>query len=99
MAKNETIFVNIASYRDPELVPTIKDCLEKAKYPERLRFGICWQHNPEDEWDNLDEFKNDSRFRIDDVHFQEAKGVCWARNRTQKLWVKEKYTLQLALKE
>ena len=95
MAKNETIFVNIASYRDPELVPTIKDCLEKAKYPERLRFGICWQHNPEDEWDNLDEFKNDSRFRIDDVHFQEAKGVCWARNRTQKLWVKEKYTLQL----
>lgn len=95
MAKHETIFVNIASYRDPELIPTLRDCLDKAKYPERLRFGICWQHNTEDEWDTLDEFKDDSRFRIDEVDSKDSKGVCWARNRTQKLWVKENYTLQI----
>jgi hypothetical protein len=44
----EKIFIHIASYRDPELIPTIKDCLLKAKYPERLRFGIVWQHSKED---------------------------------------------------
>ncbi len=39
------IFVQIASYRDPELLPTIRDCIDKAKYPENLTFGICWQHD------------------------------------------------------
>ena len=35
------IFVQIASYRDPELVPTIKSMLENAKKPKNLRFGIA----------------------------------------------------------
>lgn len=91
----ETIFVQIASYRDTELLPTIKDCIAKASYPERLRFGICWQHAPEDHWDNLDEFKSDARFRIMDVPWQQSKGLGWARSHTQKLWRGETYTLQL----
>jgi hypothetical protein len=91
----ETIFVQIASYRDTELLPTIKDCIAKATYPDRLRFGICWQHAPEDQWDNLDEFKSDTRFRIMDVPWQQSKGLGWARSHTQKLWRGETYTLQL----
>ena len=91
----ETIFVQIASYRDSELLPTIKDCIAKARYPDRLRFGICWQHAPEDHWDNLDEFKSDPRFRIMDVPWQQSKGLGWARSHTQKLWRGETYTLQL----
>jgi hypothetical protein len=39
------IFIQIASYRDPELTPTIKSCLENAKYPENLVFGICRQYH------------------------------------------------------
>ncbi|EOD3493675.1 GlcNAc-transferase family protein [Cronobacter malonaticus] len=39
------IFVSIASYRDPELIPTIKDMLEMAAYPERLHITVCWQDN------------------------------------------------------
>ena len=54
MAKRDTIFISIASYRDKELLPTIEDCLNQAKYPDRLRFGICWQHSKEDKWDTLD---------------------------------------------
>jgi hypothetical protein len=54
---NDLIFVQIASYRDPELLPTIKNCLDNAKWPKNLRFCIAWQHSNEDEWDNLDEFK------------------------------------------
>lgn len=91
----EKIFIQIASYRDPELLPTIKDCLENAAYPERLSFGIAWQHSLEDEWDSLEEFKTDERFRILDIDFRESEGVCWARNKVQQLYRNEKYTLQL----
>jgi Glycosyltransferase (GlcNAc) len=42
------IFVSIAAYRDPELVPTVRDCLATAAHPDQLRFGICWQHGSED---------------------------------------------------
>jgi hypothetical protein len=89
------IFVQIASYRDPELLPTIKDCLDKAKYPNRLTFGICWQHSQEDTWDSLDEFIKDSRFTIMDVPWNESKGLCWARHHIQKMWNGEDYTLQI----
>jgi hypothetical protein len=90
-----TIFIQIASYRDPELLPTLKDCIDKAKYPENLRFGIAWQHCLEDEWDNLDEYKDDSRFKIIDIDYKDSKGACWARNKIQQEYNDEKYTLQL----
>lgn len=86
------IFVQIASYRDPELVPTIRDCILKAKYPENLTFGICWQR---DESESLEEFINDARFRIIEIPHYESKGLCWARSLIQKKWNGEKYTLQL----
>jgi hypothetical protein len=95
MLNNNKIFIQIASYRDPQLIPTIKDCLEKAKYPENLIFSISWQHSPEDKWDNLDEFKNDERFKIIDIDYKESKGACWGRNKLQQLYDDEQYTLQL----
>lgn len=90
-----TIFVQIASYRDPQLVATLKDMLDKADHPENLRIGIAWQHAKEDDWDNLDEYKTDSRFRIIDINYLDSKGVCWARNAVQQLYENETYTLQL----
>ena len=95
MILRDQIFVQIAAYRDPELIPTIKDCLEKAKYPSRINFAIAWQHSSEDEWDNLEEFKNNQRFQILDIDYKKTFGVCWARSELQKLWNGEKYTLQL----
>ena len=78
-----TIFVQIASFRDPQLNPTIKDMLEKAKYPENLRIGICNQYNSEDDF-NLDEYKDDERFRIDNIIDTDSQGVCWDRHMVQK---------------
>ncbi len=43
-----TIFVQIASYRDPELINTLNDMIENAETPENLRICVCWQHG-EDE--------------------------------------------------
>jgi len=90
-----TIFIQIASYRDPQLLPTIKSILENAKYPKNIRFGICRQYHPEDGFDSLDEYKDDNRFRVVDVLYSESKGVCWARNQVQQLYKNEKYTLQI----
>jgi len=92
---SKTIFIQIASYRDPELLNTLDDCLKKAKYPENLRFGISWQHSLDDKWDTLDEYEFDPRFKILDIDHKDSKGVCWARRKVQTLYDGEDYTLQL----
>jgi len=87
------IFIQIASYRDSQLILTVKDCIKNAKNPDKLVFGICWQRSDDDT--SMDEFKNDSRFKIADVPYSESKGTCWARNKIQQLYSGEKYTLQI----
>ena len=89
------IFVQIAAYRDPQLEPTIKNMLENAKRPKNLRIGICRQYNPDDQFDLLEEYRKDKRFRILDVLYSDSKGVCWARNQVQQLYESEEYTLQI----
>lgn len=91
----DTIFVQIASYRDPELVPTLTDLLEKADYPDNLRVTIAWQTSKDDQWDNLDKFQDDKRVTILTIPYQDSKGACWARNKIQKEYKGEKYTFQL----
>jgi hypothetical protein len=89
----ETIFIQIAAYRDPQLIPTIDDCLLNASDPERLRFGIC---NQADDPTELSKFSGDPRFRIVYVPHANGRGVCWARNLIQELYYEnETYTLQL----
>jgi hypothetical protein len=39
----ETIYVSIASYRDPECAPTLESIYLRAKYPERLRVAVIDQ--------------------------------------------------------
>ena len=93
--RNSKIFVQIASYRDPQLEPTIKSMLENADKPENLVLSICRQYNPEDGFDTLDEYRKDKRFKIIDVIYTESKGACWARNLLQQQYDGEGYTLQL----
>jgi Glycosyltransferase (GlcNAc) len=95
MDNNRKIFVQIASYRDPQLLPTLEDCINKAAHPENLVFSIAWQHSPEDVWDDLTKFKNDSRFKIVNIDYKESKGACWARYLLQQNYTDEQYTLQL----
>ena len=86
------IFIQIASYRDPQLPITLNDCISKAKYPENLVFCIAWQHGPEE---TLEQYINDPRFKIIDIPYQESKGACWARNKIQQHYNGEEFTLQL----
>jgi hypothetical protein len=89
------IFIQIASYRDPQLIPTIESALENAKRPKNLVFGIARQFHAEDGFDNLDKYRKDKRFRILDIPYPESKGVCWARHQVQQLYKNEEYTMQI----
>lgn len=88
----KSIFVQVASYRDPELLPTIRDCINKSSGENRLTFGLVWQ---KDDSESIDEFANDSRFRIIDVPWNKSKGLGWARQLTQSMYNDEDYTLQI----
>ncbi|WGS45876.1 UDP-N-acetylglucosamine-transferase [Burkholderia sp. JSH-S8] len=46
--RNAAIFVQIASYRDAQLTPTLVDLIEKSRHPTRLRIVVCWQHAPDE---------------------------------------------------
>ena len=73
------IFVQIASYRDPELRPTLNDLFDKADKPDNLKVCVAWQHSSDDKWDTLDEYVNDERVNILDIPYSESEGACWAR--------------------
>jgi hypothetical protein len=69
--------------------------ISNADRPEKLRFGIARQFREEDGFDKLEEFRNDSRFRILDIPYEESNGACWARHLIQQLYKNETYTLQI----
>jgi hypothetical protein len=89
------IFVQIAAYRDPQLIPTIENMLENAKRPKNIVIGVARQFHPEDGFDDLSKYKKDKRFRVLDIPYTESKGVCWARHQVQQLYGGEEYTLQI----
>ena len=89
------IFIQIASYRDPELAPTIESLIKNADFPERLSFGICWQHSPSDYFEIANQKSFRPGFRVVDVPFEEARGVCWARSQISDLYDGEEFTLQI----
>ena len=94
--KQETIFIQIASYRDPELVPTLTNLLENAKYPERLHICIAFQYSEEDTFTkDIEIFSEDDNITILRIPYKEAVSACWARNKIQQEYKGETYTLQL----
>ena len=95
MRLDGTIFIQIASYRDKELRPTLESLLKTCRYPNALHICICHQHHPDDTWDHLDEYQDDPRFTIIDIDSRKAKGACWARNKIQQEYKGEEFTLQL----
>ena len=86
------IFVQIASYRDSELLPTLKDIVLKCSKNTELSFGLVWQ---KDQNESIGEFSNDPRVKVIDCDWEQSKGLGWARSLTQSLYKDEDFTLQL----
>ena len=79
------IFVQIASYRDPELIPTIYDLVEKADNANSLKIIVAWQHDDNESIipiQSLFDSKKYNGLKIEmiDIPYTDSKGVCWARN-------------------
>lgn len=105
------IFISIASYRDPELIPTLLDLIEKATTAQ-LNITVCWQ----DEGDlspfmkagmvlnetsvqathDLFHFSYSGvSVRVISVHYYFSQGACWARSLCESQYQNEHYFLQI----
>lgn len=89
-----SIFIQLASYRDPECSRTVQDAFLKARHPERISVGICRQDDPGNDGNG---FKppEPGRVRVKHFHWRESQGVCWARHQAQQLWDGEDYVLSI----
>jgi len=91
----ESIFVSIASYRDPECSQTIKNLFEQASYPDRIFVGVCQQNTPEDLNCIPQEFSRAHQVRIKTMPASEARGPTLARYHCSNLYEGETYYLQI----
>jgi [Skp1-protein]-hydroxyproline N-acetylglucosaminyltransferase len=92
-----TIFVSIASYRDPKCSKTLIDLYDKAKFPQNVYVGICQQNDNFIDSDcinsSIEKYKNN--IRITRLSYKEAKGPTYARYRCSKLYRGEHYFMQI----
>ena len=64
LASNDKIFCQIAAYRDPQLIPTLRSMIDNAAFPDNLVFCIAWQRDTRDTFDDITIFNDDPRFII-----------------------------------
>lgn len=88
----KSIFVQIASYRDKELLPTLRDIVSKSSGNNQLNFGIMWQ---KDDTETIEEFSKMHNVRVMSCDWKDSRGLGWARSNIQSLYKDEDYTLQL----
>ena len=85
-----SIFVQMTSYKNFDVVPTIKDCIGKCSNKEALYFGLCLQQNepspPE---------LNHPRIKMSVVPVADSAGPAWARRQAQNFYDGQDYVLQV----
>jgi hypothetical protein len=86
-----SIFISVASYRDPHLQLTLKSAVENANNPAGLFFGIVNQDTARNEVDYS--FLPD--YSVIKMHPRNAKGVGYARSKAMSLYNGEDYFLQV----
>ena len=103
ISPEDTIFVSIASYRDPECHETVFDCLEKSACPLRVHVGVC-QQNYEVDLDVMEGYKRlakkrgtgnySEQIRVLRMDAGQARGPTYARSLIeQKLFQGERFYL------
>ena len=85
------IFVSVASYRDPQLIPTLLDAQDKMSGEHEVKFGIVCQ-----EFDrHLPNFSKIQNYSLITMHPKFARGAGFARAEALKLYDGENYYLQI----
>lgn len=96
VSNNQSIFVQIPSYRDAECTNTVSALFARANHPERIFVGICLQVDRDREEES---FHYDGTWlnnvRVSEFDYRQSQGVGWARNEAQKLYQNEDFVLQI----
>jgi glycosyltransferase involved in cell wall biosynthesis len=88
--KYQVIFVNVAAYRDPEVVTTIADLFRKARHPDQIDVAVVSQTLASDGI-TID----DPRVRVVHLDAAQARGPCYARALGYREWSGQLYALQI----
>ena len=89
----QKIFVSIACFCDPDVVDTVRDCLERAVSPARIQIGVCLQAKPNDA--SYDALNDIAGVMVDRIDVTEARGPIYARARCESLMKDADYFLQI----
>ena len=86
-----SIFISIASYRDPEVVRTIRSILDNASGVYDIHFGLVIQEQERD----IPDLSWVPNMSLMTMHHKEAKGAGYARSIAMNLYNKQDYFLQI----
>lgn len=86
----KTIFIGIAAYNEPDIINTISNCFENAKYPDRINIGVLNIRNGMSQIDI--DFKN---VKVINAEYKSMLGVGISRMNTLSLYDGEDYYLQI----
>ena len=87
-----SVFISIASYRDPDVVNTVRSCYDNAISKDNLFFSVFSQAE-DGEHPDLS-FIPENQLRLTKAHWSESLGACWARDIATKD-INRKYFLQI----
>lgn len=85
-----SIFVQMTSYKNFDVIPTIKDCIEKCSDKDNLHFGICLQQS-----EPVPPELNHPRIKVLVVPPEGSLGRGWARRQAQNFYAGQDYVLQI----
>lgn len=86
------ILIEIPSYNDEQLVPTVTSALAQAENPSRVRIAICYQGDDMRDYETLGLIRG---IKLVHVPLSEARGSCYARKLCQGLLDDEDYVLHI----
>lgn len=85
-----SVFVQMTSYRNFDLVPTIRDCIENSADKDNLYFGVCLQQDEE-----VPPEIDHPRIKVQRVPYKESPGPGWAKSVAQSFYDGQDYVLQV----
>ena len=91
---SDKIFIQIPSYRDTQLLSTLKDLVNKSSNVSRLKIVVAWQYDKREE--RLEPLlRQCPNIELIKIPAANSLGCNWARSLLQQKWEGEKYTLLL----
>lgn len=85
-----SVFVQMTSYKNFDVIPTIRDCIEKSADKDNLYFGVCLQQDEE-----IPQEIQHPRIRVQKIPFKESPGPGWAKSVAQSFYDGQDYVLQI----